>query len=199
MIMSINFKEYDWRWSLPDFEVLCQHLSGGTCKPTKNLTVYSLSSGRKLKPILMNSKEHYSTMTFVRKLFKIWFHYTLMIRLYVYTECSNSHATHGEMQYNFFFILPISYNKCWKCPPLRSSQRWTQLIMLANTFFNVPVDILSTVRWMLSWSSCSVCGWFEYTVSLRCPHKKKSGGLKSGDRGGHNLFQMSSPGKTDSK
>jgi hypothetical protein len=36
-----------------------------------------------------------------------------------------------------------------------------------------------------------VCGWFEYTVSLRCPHKKKSGGLKSGDRGGHNLFEAS--------
>jgi hypothetical protein len=62
---------------------------------------------------------------------------------------------------------------------------------LANTFCNVPVDILSTVRWMLARSSCSVCGWYQYTVSLRCPHKKVwGGGLKSGDRGGHNLFEM---------
>jgi hypothetical protein len=75
-----------------------------------------------------------------------------------------------------FFIMPIYYNKCWKCPSLRSSQRCIRRIMLANTFCNVPVDILSTVRWMLAWSSCSVCGWSEYTVSLICPHKKKSGG-----------------------
>jgi hypothetical protein len=78
--------------------------------------------------------------------------------------------------YLFFIIIPISYNMCWKCPPLRSSQRCTRRIMLANTFCNVPVDILSTVRWLLAWSSCSVCGWFEYTVSLRYPHRKKSGG-----------------------
>jgi hypothetical protein len=52
--------------------------------------------------------------------------------------------------------MPFSY-KCWKCPPLRSSQRCTRQIMLANTFCNVPVDILSTVRWMLAWSSYSVC------------------------------------------
>jgi hypothetical protein len=93
--------------------------------------------------------------------------------------CSKSHATHGEMQYKcyFFIIMPISYNKCWKCSPLLSSQRCTRRIMLANTFCNVPVDILSTVSWVLAWSSCSVCGWFEYTVSLRCPHKNKSGGL----------------------
>jgi hypothetical protein len=99
----------------------------------------------------------------------------------------------------FFIIMPISYNKWWKCLPLHSLQRCTRRIMLANTFCNMPVDILSTVRWMLAWSSCSVCGWFEYTVSLRCPHKYKSGGLKSGDRGGHNLFEMRRPGITDSK
>jgi hypothetical protein len=89
--------------------------------------------------------------------------------------------------------MPIYYNKCWKWPPLRSSHRCTRRIMLTNTFCNVPVDILSTVNWMLAWSSCSVCGWFEYTVSLRCPHKEKSGGLKSGDRGCHNLFEMRRP------
>jgi hypothetical protein len=101
---------------------------------------------------------------------------------------------------NFIFIImPISYNKCWKCQLLRSSQRCTRRIMLANTCCNVPVDILSTARWMLAWSSCSVCGWFEYTVSLRCPHKKTSEGLKSGDRGGRNLFEMRRPGNTDSE
>jgi hypothetical protein len=107
------------------------------------------------------------------------------------TGCSKSHATHGEMQYKFYFfiIMPISYNKRWKCPSLRSSQRCTRRIMLANTFCNVPVYILSTVRWMSAWSSCSMCGWSEYTVSLRCPHKKKSE-----DRGGHNLFEMRRPG-----
>jgi hypothetical protein len=97
-------------------------------------------------------------------------------------RCSKSHATHGEMQYKFYFciIMPVSYNKCRKCPPLRSSQRCTRRIMLANTFCNVPVDILSTVRRMLAWSSCSVCGWFEYTVSLRCPINRSLGGLSPG-------------------
>jgi hypothetical protein len=104
-----------------------------------------------------------------------------------------------NLNFIFFINMPISCNKCRKCPPLLSSQRCTRRIMLANTFFNVPVDIVSTVRWMLAWSSCSVCGWFKYTVSLRCPHKKKSGGLMSGDRGGHNLFEMRRPGNTDSK
>jgi hypothetical protein len=103
-----------------------------------------------------------------------------------------------NINFTFFIIMPFSYNKCWKCPPLRSSQRCTRRIMLGNTFCNVPVDILSPLRWMLARSSCSVCGWFEYTVSLTCPHKKKSGGLKSGDRGGHNLFGMRRPGNTDS-
>jgi hypothetical protein len=28
---------------------------------------------------------------------------------FVSTGCSKSHATHGEMQYNFFIIMPISY------------------------------------------------------------------------------------------
>jgi hypothetical protein len=82
---------------------------------------------------------------------------------------------------NFIFIIMhISYNKCWKCPPSRSSQRCTRRITLANTFCNVPVDVLSTVRWMLAWSSCSVCvcGWFEYTVSLRCPHENKVWGAQ---------------------
>jgi hypothetical protein len=50
---------------------------------------------------------------------------------------------------------------------------------------------------LLQW--VCVCEWFEYTVSLRCSHKKKSEGLKSGDRGGHNLFVMRRPGNTDSK
>jgi hypothetical protein len=50
--------------------------------------------------------------------------------------------------------------------------------MLANTFCNVPVDILSTVRWMLAWSSCSVC-----VVDLNtqdpwdAPIKRSLGGL----------------------
>jgi hypothetical protein len=81
--------------------------------------------------------------------------------------------------------MPISYNKCWKCPPLRSSQRCTRRIMLANTFCNVQIDILSTMRWMLA-STLAVCvddlntqypwdapikislGIVEATVSLKC-------------------------------
>jgi hypothetical protein len=62
-----------------------------------------------------------------------------------------------NINFIFFVIMPIYYNKCWKCPPLRSSQRCTRRIMLANTFCNVSVYILSTVRWMLAWSSCGVC------------------------------------------
>jgi hypothetical protein len=61
---------------------------------------------------------------------------------------------------------------------------------------------------LISCTQCAEC-WpealaecvddFEYTVSLRCPHKKKSEGHKSGDRGGHNLFEMRLPGNTDYK
>jgi hypothetical protein len=98
------------------------------------------------------------------------------------TGCSKSHDTHGKMRYkfDFFIIMPFSYNKCWKCQSLRSSQSCTRRIMLANTFCNVPVDILSTVRWMFAWRSCSVCGWFEYTVSLRFPIQRSLRGLSPG-------------------
>jgi hypothetical protein len=119
------------------------------------------------------------------------------------TGCSKSNDAHGEMQYKFYFfiIMPISYNKFWKCPPLRSSQRCTRRVMLANTFCNVPVDILSTVRWMLAWSSCTVCvDDLNIQYPRDAPIKRSlGGGLKSGDRGGHNLFEMRRPGNTDSK
>jgi hypothetical protein len=98
----------------------------------------------------------------------------------VNTGCSGSHATHEEMQYTFYFFY-IYYNKCWKCPPLRSSQRCTRRIMLANTFCNVPVDILSTVRWMLVWSSCSVCvDDLNTQYPWDAPIKSSLGGLSPG-------------------
>jgi hypothetical protein len=76
------------------------------------------------------------------------------------------------------YFMPISYNKCWKCPPLRSTQRCTRRIMLANTFCNVPVDILSTVRWMLAWSSCSVCvDDLNTQYPWDAPIKRSQGGL----------------------
>jgi hypothetical protein len=87
------------------------------------------------------------------------------------------------MQYTFYFliIIPISYNKCWKCPPLRSSQRSTRRIMLASTFYNVPVDILSTVSWMLAWSSCSVCvDDLNTQYPWDSPIKRSLGGLSPG-------------------
>ena len=40
---------------------------------------------------------------------------------------------------------------------------------------------------MASFSSSVVCGEGLYTLSLRYPHKKKSGGLKSAEWGGHSI------------
>jgi hypothetical protein len=96
--------------------------------------------------------------------------------------------------------MPFSYNKCWKCPPLRSSQRCTRRIMLVNTFCNVQVDVLSTVRWMLAWSSCSVCvDDLNTQYPWDAPIKRSLGGRKSGNRGGHNLFEMASRKQIPSK
>jgi hypothetical protein len=81
----------------------------------------------------------------------------------------------------FFCVMQFSYNKCWKCPPLRSSQRCAYRIMLANSFCIVPVDILSTVRWTLAWSSCSVCvDDLNTQYPWDAPIKRSLGGLSSG-------------------
>jgi hypothetical protein len=71
---------------------------------------------------------------------------------------------------------------------------------------HVSEHVLQCTSWYPVHSALNVglkllqCVWMIWIRSiLEMPHKKKSGGLKSGDRGGHNLFEMRRPGNTDSK
>jgi hypothetical protein len=61
-----------------------------------------------------------------------------------------------------------------------------------ESYYRMP----STVRWLLTCSPSGVCAWFEYTVLLKNPRKNKSGGLRTGDLGGHNPFKISCPWST---
>jgi hypothetical protein len=71
--------------------------------------------------------------------------------------------------------MPISYNKCWKCPPLRSSQRCARRIMLANTLCQ-----------LISCPQCAECWPEALTVCVddlntqypwNAPIKRSLGGL----------------------
>jgi hypothetical protein len=81
-------------------------------------------------------------------------------------------------------------SRCWKCPPLASRQVCTR----SSIFLKVRWRVSGVIAWislsMFFRKSCSVRGMFSYTRHLRMLHRKKSGGVKSGDRGGHSLLEM---------
>jgi hypothetical protein len=70
-----------------------------------------------------------------------------------------------------------------------------------HTTNHVSERVLQYTSWYPVHSALNIdlkllqCVWMIREI----PHKKKSVGLKSGDRGGHNLFEMRRPGNTDSK
>ena len=63
--------------------------------------------------------------------------------------------------------------------------------MLLATFFRTSDDISLTSVSIFFFKSFIDFGPLPYTRSFKNPHKKKSGIVKSGDRGGHTFFDMS--------
>jgi hypothetical protein len=74
---------------------------------------------------------------------------------------------------------------CWKCPPWASKHNWTRRCIFPKVGARTWGDTACISRWMFSRKSSSVRGLFMYTRPLRWPHRKKSGGVKSGELGGH--------------
>src|SRR5258705_6051728 len=71
-----------------------------------------------------------------------------------------------------------------------------------QTCFNATLHVVEVTspisRRMLSSSAARVRGLFPYTVPFNMPHRKKSGGERSGDLGGHRPFETTRSGKKDS-
>ena len=70
-------------------------------------------------------------------------------------------------------------------PPRARLQRsilWTQF---STTLAHISTGTLAISRWMLSLRSSKVAGLLAYTSDLIWPHRKKSNGIRSHERGGH--------------
>ena len=67
--------------------------------------------------------------------------------------------------------------------------------MLLATFFRTSDDISLTSVSIFFFNSFIDFGPLPYTRSFKNPHKKKSGLVKSGDRGGHKFFDISRSSK----
>lgn len=63
-------------------------------------------------------------------------------------------------------------------------QSWARFWAFFMTFRNVSVDMAAISRRMLCLRALRVFGWSTYTFPFKYPHKKKSGAVKSDERGG---------------
>src|SRR5258705_5063565 len=88
--------------------------------------------------------------------------------------------------------------KCWKWPPSACRHALMRRSMLAKVRTSWSVVTRPISRRMVSSSAARVRGLFPYTVPFNMPHRKKSGGERSGDLGGHRPFETTRSGKKDS-
>ena len=81
-----------------------------------------------------------------------------------------------------------AHNRCCKLSPFISKHTW----MLFSKFWNtVPKEstVTASVSWRIASLSCSIVrGVFLYTLLFNRPQRKKSAGVRSGDRGGQMFF-----------
>ncbi|GBN51829.1 hypothetical protein AVEN_23550-1 [Araneus ventricosus] len=83
--------------------------------------------------------------------------------------------------------MRLIYLSCSKWRPSSTIHIWTRDFTSRCTLYNMAGDTLTqaSVKWFRS--SCSVGGEVAYTRCLMCPHRKKSNGFRSGERGGHSM------------
>ena len=79
---------------------------------------------------------------------------------------------------------------CSRCPPPRCTQMARRLVKFAITLFNTSPSICLVSLSTFLLSSWIVWGFVEYTRPFRWPHKKKSGGVRSGEWGAHSIAHL---------
>ena len=113
---------------------------------------------------------------------------TLKISEMEYTECFIYLATQkNKIAEDKTFINQFeqkSYECCWKWPPPSFRQILTRLRRFWLTCFNIlgVIAFISSVMRAFRWSIDWIQVW--KTLFVKCPHRKKSGGERSGLRGG---------------
>lgn len=77
------------------------------------------------------------------------------------------------------------FSICSKWPPSSLSQNIALLKIAQRTRRKICGLIVRQTRTILSFKSSTLAGCVVYTCCLRWPHRKKSKGVRSGERGGH--------------
>ena len=69
---------------------------------------------------------------------------------------------------------------CSRCPPSRTMHVSILFLKFSITLWHVALVIALITLVISSFKAAMVCGRLTYTLSFKKPHKKKSGGLRSG-------------------
>ena len=77
-----------------------------------------------------------------------------------------------------------------RCSPSRRKHSSKRNRKFSKTRRHVAVDMAAISAWIFSFKFLIVLGLLEYTLSFKNPHKKKSGGDRSGLRGGHSMLPL---------
>ena len=108
-------------------------------------------------------------------------------------DCSTDHGiSYADRERNspsFFYV----FHRCSMCPPLVIRQTSMRQSISFHTRVSISRSTRTTaavIRFRRSWRLAGSGG--TKTVSFTNPHKKKSHGVKSGDRGGHRINASSS-------
>ncbi|GBM43033.1 hypothetical protein AVEN_215167-1 [Araneus ventricosus] len=80
--------------------------------------------------------------------------------------------------------MRLIYLSCSKWCPSATIHIWTRDCTFPCTLYNMACDTLAQASVIRFRSSCNVGGGVAYTRCLMYPHRKKSNGFRSGERGG---------------
>ncbi|GBM86203.1 hypothetical protein AVEN_239236-1 [Araneus ventricosus] len=81
--------------------------------------------------------------------------------------------------------MRLIYLPCSKWCPSAKIHICTRDCTSRCTLYNMAGDMLAQASVIRFRSSCNVGGGVAYTRCLMYPHRKKSNGFRSGERGGH--------------
>ena len=79
-----------------------------------------------------------------------------------------------------YIYHPLCFIMCSRCPPSRTMHVSILFLKFSITLWHVALVIASITLVISSFKAAMVCGRLTYTLSFKKPHKKKSGGLRSG-------------------
>ena len=79
-----------------------------------------------------------------------------------------------------YIYHPLCFRMCSRCPPSRTMHVSILFLKFSITLWHVALVIASITLVISSFKAAMVCGRLTYTLSFKKPHKKKSGGLRSG-------------------